>query len=94
MTVLLDKLFLEQTAEAAKMFVELIQTGKLTDSATKTSVTRSREANALVNVNLIPPKRIVLPDDNRLQWPIRNRKSTHQAQTIRAPICNADNKFY
>jgi hypothetical protein len=49
-TVLLDKLFLEHTAEAAKTLAELIQTGKLTDSATKTSVTRSREANALVNV--------------------------------------------
>jgi hypothetical protein len=50
MTVLLDKLFLEQTAEAAKTLAELIQTGKLTDSATKTSETRKREANASVNV--------------------------------------------
>ncbi len=47
---LLNELFLEQTAEAAKMLAELIQTGKLTDSPTKTSETRKREAKAIGNV--------------------------------------------
>src|SRR5262249_27675664 len=47
MSDLLNKLFLEQTAEAAKTIMELIQTGKLADSATKTSATRKREANVL-----------------------------------------------
>jgi hypothetical protein len=47
---LLNALFLERTAEAAKTLEELIQTGKLADSATKTSETRKREANASVNV--------------------------------------------
>lgn len=50
MTVLLDNLFLERTAEAAKTLAELIETGDLADSATKTSETRKREANALRNV--------------------------------------------
>jgi hypothetical protein len=50
MSELLNKLFLEQTAEAAKTLAELIQTGKLADSATKTSETRKREANAFRNV--------------------------------------------
>ena len=50
MSDLLNALFLEQTAEAAKTLAELIQTGKLTDSATKTSETRKREANAFMNV--------------------------------------------
>jgi uncharacterized protein YdiU (UPF0061 family) len=46
----LHELFLEQTVEAAKTLAELVQTGKLTDSATKTSETRSREANAFRSV--------------------------------------------
>ena len=50
MSELQNESFLEQTAEAAKTLAELIQTGKLTDSATKTSETRSREANAFRNV--------------------------------------------
>jgi hypothetical protein len=50
MSALLNALFLEQTAEAAKTLAELIQTGKLTDSATKTSETRKREANAFRDV--------------------------------------------
>jgi hypothetical protein len=50
MSELLNKLFLEQTAEALKTIAELIQTGKLADSATKTSATRKREANASRNV--------------------------------------------
>jgi hypothetical protein len=50
MVKLLDELFLEQTAEAAKTLAELIQTGNLADSATKTSETRKRDANAFRNV--------------------------------------------
>jgi hypothetical protein len=50
MSKLLNASLLEQTAEAAKTLAELIQTGKLTDSATKTSETRKREVNASVNV--------------------------------------------
>jgi hypothetical protein len=50
MSDLLNALFLEETAEAAKTLEELIQTGKLADSATKTSETRKREANAFGNV--------------------------------------------
>jgi hypothetical protein len=50
MSDLLNKLFLEQTTEAAKTIAELIETGKLADSATKTSETRKREANAFSNV--------------------------------------------
>jgi hypothetical protein len=45
-----NALFLERTAEAAKTLEEFIQTGKLADSATKTSETRKREANAFRNV--------------------------------------------
>lgn len=50
MSDLLSKLFLEQTAEAAKTLAELIETGELADTATKTSETRKREANAFGNV--------------------------------------------
>ena len=50
MSDMLNKLFLEQTTEAAKTIAELIETGKLADSATKTSETRKREANAFSNV--------------------------------------------
>ena len=50
MSDLLNNLFLEQTTEAAKTIAELIETGKLADSATKTSETRKREANAFSNV--------------------------------------------
>jgi hypothetical protein len=50
MSELLNESFLEQTAEAAKTLAELIKTGKLTDSATKTSEMRNREANAFRNV--------------------------------------------
>ena len=50
MSDMLNALFLEQTAEAAKKLAELIQTGKLGDSETKTAETRKREANAFRNV--------------------------------------------
>ena len=50
MSDLLNNLFLEQTTEAAKTILELIETGKLADSATKTSEARKREANAFRNV--------------------------------------------
>ena len=50
MSELLNESFLEQTAEAAKTLAELIQTDALTDSATKTSEMRKREANAFKNV--------------------------------------------
>ena len=50
MSDLLNALFFEQTAEAAKALAELIQTGKLGDSETKTAETRKREANAFRNV--------------------------------------------
>jgi hypothetical protein len=50
MSDLLNQLFLEQTAEAAKTIAELIQTGKIADSATKISETRKREANAYRDV--------------------------------------------
>ena len=47
---LLNESFLEQTAEAAKTLAELIRTGELTDSATKTSEIRKREAHAFRNL--------------------------------------------
>jgi hypothetical protein len=47
MSDLLNQQFLEQTAEVAKTMAELIQTGKLADTATKTSETRKRDANAV-----------------------------------------------
>jgi hypothetical protein len=50
MSDLLNQLFLEQTAEAAKTIAELIQTGKVADSATKPSETRKRDVNATRNV--------------------------------------------
>ena len=50
MSELLNESFLEQTAEAAKTLAELIQTGKLEDSTTKTSEIRKREANAFKDV--------------------------------------------
>ena len=50
MSELHNVLFLEQTAEAVKTIAELIETGKLADSATKSSATRKREANASINV--------------------------------------------
>jgi hypothetical protein len=50
MSELHKALFLKQTAEAGKTLTELIQTGKLIDSATKTSEIRKREANAFMNV--------------------------------------------
>ena len=50
MADLQNQLFLEQTTETAKTIAELIQTGKLADSATKISETRKREANAYRDV--------------------------------------------
>jgi hypothetical protein len=50
MSDLLNEQFLEQTAEVAKTIAELIQTGKLADTATKTSETRKREAKAFRDV--------------------------------------------
>jgi hypothetical protein len=47
MSELRNQLFLEQTAEAAETIAELIETGKVADSATKTSETRKRDANAV-----------------------------------------------
>jgi hypothetical protein len=45
-----ERAFFRKDGEAAKTLEELIQTGKLGDSATKTSETRKRETNASVNV--------------------------------------------
>jgi hypothetical protein len=50
MSDLLNQHFLDQTTETAKTLAELIQTGKIADSATKISETRKREANAYTNV--------------------------------------------
>jgi hypothetical protein len=50
MSDLLNQLFLEQTTEAAKTIAELLQTGKLADSPTKTSEIRKRDAKAFRNV--------------------------------------------
>ena len=50
MSDLLNNIFLEQTTEVAKTIIELMQTDKLADTATKTSETRKREASALENV--------------------------------------------
>ena len=50
MSELLNESFLELAAEAAKTLAELIQTDALTDSATKTSEMRKREAHAFMDV--------------------------------------------
>jgi hypothetical protein len=50
MSDLQNQLFLEQTAEVAKTIAELIETGKVADSATKPSETKKRDAKALRNV--------------------------------------------